>query len=367
MARDSLFRERIVWQGRCSTVSVPFTQKVMAAGAAIVSAVTLCYAVVVAKSLDVPVGGMILFAAWCASLALGAWRLPVWWRLPVEYIVTEHHVIWRRGRIRRSIERKQISYALVRWKGGDLSLGDLVLVRAVPTGALRRTLSLTLHDVAAPDRLWALIRGVEPGAPLGSGGRPLAQRLDPGERVLWSGAPLASRWTARRVATAFVGAILLFTFVRYVAREVPTLVRVLRLHTLTPTLAVVLVFGVALGMAMLLAVTAGVGYAAVFRPGRLARQTRYFVTDARVLIRRGEEELSLDRSHIAYVIDAPSRNLHDVFLVLDGPQARAMAPSGAFGSEETPVEGLRPVFTAINDADTVGRILRGRELAKGTA
>ena len=64
-------------------------------------------------------------------------------------------------------------------------------MRAVPTGALRRTLTLTLHDVEAPDRLWAIIRGVEPSAPLGSGERPLAQRLDEGERVLWSGAPLA--------------------------------------------------------------------------------------------------------------------------------------------------------------------------------
>lgn len=365
MACDSLFRERIVWQGRCSTVSVPLTQKAMAAAAAVVSTVTLCYAIVVAKSLYVPVGGMILFAAWCASLALGAWRVPVWWRQQVEYIVTEHHVIWRRGRLRRSIERKQISYALVRWKGGDL--GDLVLVRAVPTGALKRTLSLTLHDVAAPDRLWALIRGVEPSAPLGTGERPLAQRLDPGERVLWSGAPLASPWTTRRIATALVGGLLLFTFVRSVALEVSTLVRVMRLHALTPTLAVVLVFAVALGMSMLLAIAAGVAYAAVLRPARLTRKTRYFVTDARVLIRRGEEELSLDRSHIAYVIDAPSRKLHDVFMVLDGPHARAMAPSGAFGSEDSSVDGLRPVFTAINDADTVGQILRGRQLAKGAA
>ena len=66
MARDSLFGERIVWQGRCRAVSVPFAQKAMAAVAAVVSAVTLCYAVVVAKALDVPVGGMVLFAAWCA-------------------------------------------------------------------------------------------------------------------------------------------------------------------------------------------------------------------------------------------------------------------------------------------------------------
>ncbi|HEX4446528.1 MAG TPA: hypothetical protein VH044_07330 [Polyangiaceae bacterium] len=355
MARDSLFGERIVWQGRCRAVTVPFTQKVLAAVAAVLSAVSLCYAVVIAESLDVPVGGMVLFAAWCASLALGAWRLPLWWRSQLEYIVTDRHVICRRGRIRRSIETKQISYGLVRWSTTDT--GDLVLVRAVPTGALRRTLSLTLHDVEAPDRLWAIIRGVEPSAPLGSGDRPLGQRLDVGERVLWSAAPMASTWTTKRVVTAVTGAILAFTFERSLAKSVPSLAQVLRMHELPTSLAVLLVGAVALGMSLLLAISAGAGYAALVRPTRLARETRYFVTNARVLIRRGNEELTLDRSRIAYVIDAPSRKLHDVFLVLDGPQARALAPSGAFGGN--PDDGaLRPVFAAIEDADTVGRILR---------
>jgi hypothetical protein len=102
------------------------------------------------------------------------------------------------------------------------------------------------------------------------------------------------------------------------------------------------------------------------RPLRLARQTRYFVTSTRVLIRRGNEELSLDRSRIAYVIDAPAKKLHDVFLVLDGPQARALAPSGAFGGDERD-DALRPVFAAIDDAETVGAILRMPELAKRAA
>jgi hypothetical protein len=226
---------------------------------------------------------------------------------------------------------------------------------------------LTLHDVSAPDRLWALIRGVDPSAPLGNGDIPLAQRLDPGERVLWSAAPLASPWTGRRSATAATGAFLLLMFVRSSFRGVSLLADVIRMHTLTAPLAAVLVAGVALGMLLLLTVAAGVAYVAFVRPMRLARQTRYFVTDVRVLIRRGDEELSLDRAHIAYVIDAPSKKLHDVFLVLDGPQARALAASGAFGSEETRVEGLRPVFAAIDDADTVGRILREHELVHRAA
>lgn len=357
MARDSLYGERIVWQGRCRAVSVPFVQKIVAIMAAVMSAVALCYALVVAKSLAVPVGGMVLFAAWCATLALGAWRVPLWWRSQVEYLVTEKHVIWRRGRLRRTIEIRSISYSLVRWNPRDPSLGDLVIIRAVPTGALRRTLSLTLHDVEAPDRLWAIIRGVEPGAPLGSGDRPLAQRLDPGERVLWSGSPQASAWTARRGATAAFGGVLTLLFVRSLARSIPTLLRVLRLHALPPVLAAVLVGGAALGMLLLLAVAVGVAYAAVVRPVRLARATRYFVTSSRVLIRRGNEELSLDRDRIAYVIDAPWKKLHDVFLVLDGPQARALAPSGAFGTEDRD-DTLRPVFAAIADADTVGEILK---------
>jgi hypothetical protein len=358
MARDSLFSERIVWQGRCRAVLVPFAQKTMAVVASVVCAVTLCYAVVIAKALDVPVGGMVLFAGWCATIALGAWRLPLWWRSQLEYVVTDRHVIWRRGRIRRSIEIGQISYALVRWSTHDASTGDLVLIRAVPTGALRRTLSLTLHDVETPDRLWAIIRGVEPGAPLGSGDRPLAQRLDVGERVLWSASPLAATWTTRRVVTAASGAFLALLFERSLASSVPSIARLLRMHALSPGLAVLLVGAVALGMLLLLAISAGAGYHSLVRPARLNRRTRYFVTNARVLIRRGNEELALDRSRIAYVIDAPSRKLHDVFLVLDGPQARALAPSGAFGGDRATDDLLRPVFAAIDDADTVGRILR---------
>jgi hypothetical protein len=357
VTRDSLFGERIVWQGKCRAQVVPFVQRVMAVASAVVAAVTLFYAIVAAKSLHVHVGGMVVFAAWCATAALACWRLPLWWRSEVEYLVTDRHVIWRRGRIRRSIDIKQISYALIRWNPRDSHSGDLVIVRAVPTGALRRTLTLTLHEVEAPDRLWALIRGATPVASLGDGDRPVPQRLDEGERVLWSGEPLASAWPARRIATAAFGGVLAVLFVRSLWRGIPPLLKVLRLHALPPVLAGLFVGAVALGMLLLLAVATGVAYASILRPRRLARVTRYFVTSTRVLIRRDNEELSLDRARIAYVIEAPTRGLHDVFLVLDGPQARAMAPSGAFGTEDRD-DSLRPVFAAIADAATVGEILK---------
>ena len=376
MARDSLFGETILWSGRAKKVTVPFSNKVMAIVSAIVAVVTLGYAIVVSVSLDVSVSGMLVFAAWCATIALGAWRIPLYWRAQVEYIVTDKHVIWRRGRIRRTIDRAAISYAIIRWNRRDPTSGDLVLIRAVPTGALRRTLSLTLSDVDAPDRLWAAVRGVASGAPLGNGDRPLAQRLDEGERVLWSAVPLASTWTVRRSAMAIVGALVLATFVDSMVRAIPAIARLARTHALpTPMLALVAAIA-GLGSCLLLAVAVGIGYAAFVRPVRLSRATRYYVTDTRVLIRRGDEELHLDRSRITYVIDAPSgsaitrdstRVLHDVFLVLDGPQARALAASGAFGSgNDALTDGgvLRPVFTAILDAETVGQLLRQRRLDK---
>jgi hypothetical protein len=118
MARDSLFGEPILWSGRSKVVTVPLAYKAVAAFAAVMSAVALCFAFVAATAIGARVGGMVFFAAWCATIALAAWRLPLVWRSRVEYLITDKHVIWRRGRIRRSIERKAISYALIRWSAG---------------------------------------------------------------------------------------------------------------------------------------------------------------------------------------------------------------------------------------------------------
>jgi hypothetical protein len=362
MARDSLFGERIIWTGRPKVATVPLGNKIVAAFAAAVSVIALCFAIVAATALQASVGGMLFFAAWCATIALGAWRLPLLWRSRVEYLVTDKHVIWRRGPIRRSIERKAITYALLRWNPNVPHVGDLVVVRAVPTGALRRTLRLTLVDVEAPDILWAIVRGIEPGPSLGDGHRALGQRLDEGERVLWTAMPMASPWSLRRIGTAAVSLFLAFAAVRMLTHAIPSLRRVGGAHALTVPTMVTLVAGVSLGAACLIAVAAYVGYNAFVRPVRLSRDTRYWVTDRRVLIRRGSEELHLDRARIAYVIDAPSPmvagRFHDVFLVLDGPQARALATSGAFARFGTTDEDLTPVLTAIDDVETVGAILR---------
>jgi len=100
----------------------------------------------------------------------------------------------------------------------------------------------------------------------------------------------------------------------------------------------------------------GLGYVALVRPARLVQKTRYLITDRRVLIQRGHEELCLDRGRIVDVIDSPGQHgLHDIFLVLDGPRARALAASGAFGERD--VDGLVPVFHAVADAQEISQIL----------
>jgi hypothetical protein len=360
MARDSLFNEQIIWSGRAKTVHVPLHYRLGAVALLVTAASTLCFAAVLSRALHVHVGGMVAFSGWCASLALAAWRLPLIWRSGVEYLVTDKHVIWRRGRIRRVIDRDAVSYALIRWSRTDSTCGDLVLVRAVPTGALRRTLSLTLSDVEAPDRVWSIVRGVAPGASLGDGSRALAQRLDDGERVVWTAVPMASPWTVRRVISMAIATVLALAALRTVLKAVPPIAKILRLHALPPGAVALLVLGVALGALLLVAVAAGVGYSALVLPSRLARVTRYFVTNRRVLIHRGQEELHLDRGRIAYVIAAPQKDkvgaLHDLFLVLDGPRARALAPMGAFGGQDR--ASLVPVFASIEDAETVGALLR---------
>lgn len=362
MSRDSLYNEQIAWTGGPKVLTVPAVLKVVAVVSATVSIVTLAFAIVVATGLALPVGSLLVFSAWGAGIAAAAWRLPLWFRASVKYTVTEKHVIWQRGRLRRTIERDAISYAVIRWNPKLPGVGDLVLERAVPTGALRRTLSITFADVETPDRLWAIVRGLTPSAPLGDGTRPLAQRLDDGERVLWTASPRAARWTNRRVATAIGASIVAGSAALMVARSAPPVARILRQHVLSPVTSGFLVGGVSLTVLLLATVACAIGYASVIRPVLLARKTRYYVTDRRVLIVRGSEELHLDRHRIAYVITAPwrgvvpARTRRDLFLVLDGPQARAFSPSGAFGGGGDE-ERLVPMFAAIEDADTASELL----------
>ncbi|NUP07885.1 MAG: hypothetical protein HOW73_17705 [Polyangiaceae bacterium] len=365
MSRDSLFGDEVVWSGRPKLVTVPPILRWASIVSGVVALTTTLSAVAVATVLNVAVGSMLLFAAWMASLSLAFWRFPLWWRSELEFAITDENIIIRRGRYRRFIDRRSISFARIHWHHSHSDVGDLELVRAVPTGALRRRLTIVLTGISAPDRVWAFVRGITPATPAGDGHRLLAQRLDEGERVLWSANP-ASNWTrwvptnARGVLSLLLGLSLVVSAFLIASDAIRGMRHVLSAGVHPASISfIALVASLTLSVALVGAAAVGVVYASVVKPARLERLTRYLITDRRVLIQRGTEELHLDRERIVDVIDAPCHGgKTDLFLVLDGPKARAFAPSGAFGEQQG--SGLQPVLKLVDDAESVQRILKTR-------
>jgi hypothetical protein len=361
MSRDSRFGERIIWTGR---PEVPSTPPFVRASAAVLCAsalISVCFAVVVARSLGASPAPMLLFGAWAATLAVGLVHGPRIWLARVSYLVTDNHVIFKRGPFRRTIERRDISFARIHWQSSGV--GDVELVRAVPTGALRRRLMLRLYGLKAPDRVAAIISGTEDIALAHGDHASLAQRLQVGERVLWAANPKPS-WRAylpqhrREISSLLFSILLTAVGLRMAYQSVPTLQRVAAAGLPAGSLAFeALAAGVGMAVLTVLAMAVVLFYLSIIRPGRLSRATRYMVTNRRVLIQRGREELHLDRTRIVDVIDAPAGDgLFDVFLVLDGPRARALAASGAFG-EEGDGEGLVPVLQRLDDVEGLSRAL----------
>jgi len=365
LSRDPLFGERIVWTASPTVLAPPPLARAAGFVFFVLSAISICFAIVIALALRTAPAGPTLFSLWCAGLGIAAREVPRIWLKSARYVVTEQHVITYFGPFRRSIERKAISFARIFWSDSDRNAGDLELVRAVPTGALRRRLMLKLYGVRAPDRVWAIVRGAEAIAPSGQHGeRPLAQRLDHGERVIWSARrhPQLRAYLPqgqREWGLMGIGGFLFLGASRMVEDGVPALQRVA--HGGLPVLSfpfAALAFGLSLAVLLVFAVGCYVIYDAVIRQGYAAKHTRYLITDKRVLIQRGSEELHVDRGIIVDVIDAPvGDGLHDVYFVLDGPRARALAASGAFG-ELGRGPHLRPVFEAVDDAEGASRVLK---------
>jgi hypothetical protein len=362
--RDSRYGEEIIWSGRPDVVATPTFLRAIAAVLFSMSGVSVCFAIVIALALGTSPFSMLAFGLWTASLGLALLHGPRIWLAKVRYEVTETKVIMKRGPFRRTIDRKGISFARIQWQGPGV--GDVELVRAVPTGALKRRLMLKLYGLKAPARVAAIIAGTEHVA-LGRDDKPLAQRLHVGERVLWTAHPKLS-WHVyiprgpREWGTLALSLLLLGVSGRMIASSIPTLKRLSALGLGARTLAFeALVSGMVISLLTVLAMAGVLFYLAVIRPGRLAARTRYLVTNRRVLIQRGTEELQLDRSKIVDLIDAPaSGGVRSVFLVLDGPRARALAASGAFGENEME-PGLRPVIERVDDVEGLSRALKEPE------
>lgn len=361
MNRDALLGEPIVWSGRPKVLETPQSLRAGALVMFALAAVSLCFAVAISFALRIAPTESVLFAAWSTLIGVVVLQAPKIWLSKVEYVLTEKHVVMQRGPFRRTIERRAISFARIRWSARSPGVGDIDLVRAVPTGALRRRLLLQLRGVVAPDRVWSIIRGVESSIGVHNGDRPLAQRLDGGERVVWSARPKRTVKAylprgRREIGVVALSAILYFAFTSMVLRAVPNLRNLAGAGLKSgPFLAILLGEGIA--ALLVLGAATYFLYEAFVAPAKNLTRTRYLITDRRVLIQRGREELHLDRERIVDVIPARTAGgLTDVFLVLDGPRARALAIGGAFGEGDVGPQ-LSPVLESVEDAESVSRIL----------
>jgi hypothetical protein len=292
-----------------------------------------------------------------------AFHAAPWFLLdPCEYLVTDRQIIWRRGLLRRAMDRRGITYGRIHWHRSVPGVGTLELVRAVPYGPLARKQRLVLHDVEAPDRLFALVRGTEPSELSGYAQIGLTDRLDRGEEVVWGGGPTGWRLGHTEVLTAVVGGLVIATGLFHLHRTGAVLVSLEELGLPVRSATwVMLFFAIAITSTILFAVGTSLLWRGLWGARQQGSTTEYLLTSSRLLIKRGLTELSLDRSSIVDVAEVSSSggssNLH---LILDGPNGRALDDNGALSWLPRPRSAVAPILYEVKDPDEVRRLLFGR-------
>jgi hypothetical protein len=303
-----------------------------------------------------------LLACYMAVTGIAIALLPRYSLDPCRYLVSDRHVIWKRGGLRRTLDRKSITYARIHWHRSVPGVGHLELVCAVPFGPLARRQRIVLHDLRAPDRVFALIRDVEPAPFSGYGDVQLTERLDQGERVLWGAGPEGWRLGRSELLTAalglfVIGAALIYGYrtgsflVQLEAVGLPVHSAIWLMYFLAMTISFVLILGTG---AFLL-------YSGLWGAREDGSRTEYIVTESRLLIRRGRTELSVDRRRIVDVASAPlSAGLYNAYLILDAPNARALDDSGALSMIEPPRALVAPVLYELRELTMLRQILLER-------
>ena len=356
LARDSLFSERVRWTGSPKSIELTTHMRAMAWLLVGISAVSTLLAIAASVADHEAAGRLVLFAAWTATFALLVRTVPVLFHQAARFVVTDRHVIWRCGKLRRTIQREGISFARITWHRKDPRVGDLDLVRAVPTGALHRRLTLTLQGVSAPHRVWTIMRGARSVAgSVGGGDVPLEARLDEGEVTQWAGRPMSSwrSWlplTTKRTLTTALGGLCWMAALRSVFTAIPLVERLIT-GGIPPFSVgfITLVGAITLTVVMLITIGTWLLHRGLIHQVWLDRSTRYLVTNQRIILQRGRHELHVTREA---VVDIAVRDGlyggRDVYLVLDGPGSRALSAQGAFGPGEG-VKGFRPMLQGLNE------------------
>jgi hypothetical protein len=286
--------------------------------------------------------------------------LPKYLLDPCEYMITDRQVIWRRGPLRRAIERRAITYARIHWHRSISGVGHLELVSSVPFGPLLRKQRVLLHDVRSPDRLFALVRQVETTEYAGYADVKLTDRLDQGEVVVWGASPAGWRLGVAELITSLMGVSVVFAGFFYIYRIGHVLAELESYGLFMRSWTWLMLF-----LAMLISgsVILTIGIVLLWKGLWGARadgsNTEYILTDSRLLIRRDRTELSLDRKYIVDVAEAPSTaGSRNLYLILDGPHGKALDDNGALSVFTSPPRGaVPPVLYEVRDSDLVRRLL----------
>lgn len=361
--------ESIVWQG--APVARASRDPVWSIAPLLVSALALIAGLFAALLAVAELPGtkqMTLVACYLGALASSLWLAPRWLHDRCEYLVTDKRVLWRRGSLTRWIDRSGLSYARVTWNAKTPGVGHLELVRATPFGPLSRKQRLVLHNLRAPDRVLAVVRGVEATCALGDSDLSLADRLDHDERVLWGGSPQGMLLGWRDILTGALGSAVFLLALRYGERALAIMVYLERAGDLeVRSWSWLLLFlASALSWSVICAVGSFMVWRGLIYARALSRGTEYVLTTQRVLIRRGRTELSLDRRAIVDIAVVPgSRGCLNLFLILDAPGARALSDSGALLPLGPARDLVPPVLYELRDADRVcALILPEADLAR---
>jgi len=355
--------ERILWRGT-PVRDVPRDRRwtVVPALLFALAAVTALFAALLWLSGIPAICQMAIVTSYLALTGIAVALAPRYLLDPCEYLLTDRRVLWRRGPLRRSIDRHAITLGRIRWHRSVAGVGHLELVRAVPFGPLARKQRLVLHDVKAPDQVFALVRGVEPSPHSGDPDVPLASRLDEGEDLVWGGGPDGWLVGWRDVVTALGGVIVLILGLRYGHTVAAILLGFEEFGLRVQSWTWVLFFlATGISWSVMTAIGGALVWHGVWRARALGHDTEYVLTNRRLLIRRGRTELSVDRRRIVDVAESPgTRGSINLYLILDAPHARALADNGALGSLTPPRDSVPPILYEVRDIEGLRDLILAR-------
>lgn len=357
--------EEVLWSGRRCTVPRDRAWILAPIFLFALASVALLFAILLRVAELPGTHNSLAAAALLAATGVAALLAPRYLFDDAEYLLTDRRILWRRGRFLRSMERRKLTYARIRWHRSVPVVGHLELVIAVPFGPLSRRMRIVLHDVREPDRLLARIRGARGATHGGDRDVALIDRLEEGEVVVWGGHPQGAHLGWRELATTATGLVVTSLGGLYGYRMASILVGLEGLGLQVRSAEWLLLFSaVAIAFVCICGVGLGLIWYGSVRARRFGRDTEYLLTNRRLLIRRATVELSVDRGRIVDVASRPAGpGLHHLFLLLDAPQSRAIADSGALGPLLPARDSVPPVLFELSDAERVRSLILSAPIA----